>query len=634
MSVFEEDFGFECEGGSVGEDATLGVEEEGIAAFACGERGDVVRGHGVEPADAIGTGDAEPAEIFDGGERGGLEEGLESHCGGGWCVHLDYMGVRWVGLAVVWGLVGAVGQGTAYMPPQASPGVGPKGVAVVRDAGPSAARRDARRFAQDDGAFAGSGDALRAAQDDSFVGEEGSKETVITPQQAKVLLESVDQIMGFVAADTGLAPVVKVKRRLVTRAEVNQYLMKSFAEDESAKRLQRSEIVLKKFGLLDRDFDLKPFLLSLLTEQIAGYYDDKTKTVNLLNWVDPEEQKPVLAHELTHAVQDKQVNLEKWSSDGLKGVSRTAAEDAGRLADDEKETARQAVTEGQAMVVFIDYGLPKGTTLADQPELAARMKAGAESGEGAGDSPVMKRAPLLLQRSLLFPYADGLTFETTLLLKGGKAAAFAGVLARPPGSSFEVMHPDAYLRHAPVPQVRLPDVHAELDTDWEPYDIGVMGELDVEIMGSLFGGKEIGKKLAPQWDGGAYYAAQRRSATAEEKTKPGSLGVFYFSRWKTEAAAREFEAVYGRSVGRKYSGVVASTQSAGEGEEVFSTNEGDVLMVLRGKDLFISEGFPLKEARRLGEEIEAVQGTGPMRMAAGPELGLGWVGRWGMMGLR
>ena len=175
-------------------------------------------------------------------------------------------------------------------------------------------------------------------------------------------------------------------------------------------------------------------------------------------------------------------------------------------------------------------------------------------------------------------------------------------------------------------------LHAELDKEWEPYDIGVMGELDVEMMGSLFGGKDVGKRLAPQWDGGAYYAAQRRSATAEEKKLPGSLGVFYFSRWKTEAAAREFEAAYGQSVGRKYSGVVEG--KGGEGERVFTTSEGDVLMALRGKDLFIAEGFGLKDARRLGEEIEAVQGTGPVRMAAGRELGLGWVGRWGMLGVR
>ena len=210
-------------------------------------------------------------------------------------------------------------------------------------------------------------------------------EIVMTPRQAKELFESVDQIMSFAANDTGLPPVVKVKRRLVTRDEVNKYLVKSFEEDESAKRLQRSEIVLKKFGLLNRDFDLKPFLLSLLTEQIAGYYDEKTKTVNLLNWIEPDDQKPVLAHELTHALQDQRVNLEKWSDSGFKGTSKTASEDAERIAVDEKETARQAVAEGQAMVVFVDYGLPKGETLANEPEIGTEDEAGGGGPERVAD---------------------------------------------------------------------------------------------------------------------------------------------------------------------------------------------------------------------------------------------------------
>ena len=65
--------------------------------------------------------------------------------------------------------------------------------------------------------------------------------------------------------------------------------------------------MLKKFGLLDRDFHLQTVHRSrLLTEQVAGYYDNKTKTVNLLDWIEPDEQKPVLAHELTHALQDQQ----------------------------------------------------------------------------------------------------------------------------------------------------------------------------------------------------------------------------------------------------------------------------------------------------------------------------------------
>ena len=63
----------------------------------------------------------------------------------------------------------------------------------------------------------------------------------------------------------------------------------------------------------------------------------------------------MLAHELTHAIQDQKVGLEKWSDDGFKGVSKTASEDANRVRNDEKETARQAVAEGQAMLVFVDY---------------------------------------------------------------------------------------------------------------------------------------------------------------------------------------------------------------------------------------------------------------------------------------
>ena len=71
-------------------------------------------------------------------------------------------------------------------------------------------------------------------------------DVIMTPAQAKELLASVDEIMGFAAKDTGLAGVLNVKRRLVTRDEVNRYLIKSFDEDESSKRLQRSVIVLKK----------------------------------------------------------------------------------------------------------------------------------------------------------------------------------------------------------------------------------------------------------------------------------------------------------------------------------------------------------------------------------------------------
>src|SRR5271163_4157770 len=108
-------------------------------------------------------------------------------------------------------------------------------------------------------------------------------EAHLTPAQAKELFRSVDDILHFASDDSKLPVRHEVKRKLQTRTSVEKYVIDKFNDDEDAKRMQREEIVLKKFGLLDRDFQLKPFLISLLTEQIAGFYDNKSKTVNLLD---------------------------------------------------------------------------------------------------------------------------------------------------------------------------------------------------------------------------------------------------------------------------------------------------------------------------------------------------------------
>ena len=119
---------------------------------------------------------------------------------------------------------------------------------------------------------------------------ESSTETKISPQEAQELFRSVDEILKFASTDTGLPIHHDVKRRLTSRDEVVAYIQKHMAEDEDAQRLRRSELVLKKFGLLPRDFNLQTFLVGLLREQVAGYYDPHTKAVNLLNWIDPEQQ--------------------------------------------------------------------------------------------------------------------------------------------------------------------------------------------------------------------------------------------------------------------------------------------------------------------------------------------------------
>ena len=185
------------------------------------------------------------------------------------------------------------------------------------------------------------------------------------------------RFFSFASKDTLLPIKHEVKRQLVSRDEVESYVSKHTSEDEDAKRLRRSELVLKKFGLLPRDFDLGKFLPLLLKEQVAGYYDPKTRTVNLLDWLGADQQKPVLAHELTHALQDQSFNLEKYMKPADADLVKKKEITAQDIENDEVSTTRQAVVEGQAMVVLVDYMLePMGLSLKDSPQVVQALKDG------------------------------------------------------------------------------------------------------------------------------------------------------------------------------------------------------------------------------------------------------------------
>jgi len=446
-------------------------------------------------------------------------------------------------------------------------------------------------------------------------------ETHITPEEAKKLFGLVDELIKFSSQETGLPIKSQVKRQLTTRTAVENYLKEKFEDDEDSKRMQRSEIVLKKFGLLDRDFDLKPFLLVLLKEQIAAYYDPKEKAVNLLDWVSVDDQKGVLAHELTHALQDQYVNLTKWSDQTPSDVSHTSAEDSDHLAKDEIDTARDAVTEGQATAVMMDSVLkPMGKSLVGDPEVLEIIK---QRMAASDDSPVLARAPLLLSESLLFPYREGLSFEQDLWMDRGQVAAFTGALDRPPSSTWEIMNPREYER-GQVPSVPyLPDIHPLLDGTYKAYDIGQVGELDVHILANLFGGEKAARDLTPAWDGGIYWAGQRLDATSQEQATTKSIAFFYLSAWKNEKSAKAFANLYADELGRKYSGLKADNSAArdanaadGSTEKVWNTNEGPVVITQQGKLVFVAESFNLPVARKLALLILGAQGNGPLQNAS------------------
>ena len=432
------------------------------------------------------------------------------------------------------------------------------------------------------------------------------QEQKISPKEAEDLFRSVDEILRFASKDTDLPIEHPVKRQLVGRDQVVAYLEKNMSEDKGAKRLKRSELVLKKFGLLPRDFDLQLFLVALLREQVAGYYDPKTKAVNLLDWLDAEQQKPVLAHELTHALQDQSFNLEKWMKAGDRDLDEIRDPTPEDFERDEIGEAREGVVEGQAMVTLVDYMLaPLGKSILTSPELVEVLKKGMV--EGTADSPEFKNAPVFLQQMLTFPYRYGLDFVAALLQSGGKEKAFAGVFKSPPLNTRQVMEPKTYLSSERIGPMQLPDFKRDFK-DYERFDIGAMGEFDVAVLVDQYAGVEASQKVYPQWRGGYYYALHLKADAV------APLGLLYLSRWADGESAGKFAAIYARSLTQRYKQVHDVPESDGKpidlqttpaltGSHAWQTEEGTVQICVAGNEVLVAESLDQSTVDRLRQEL-------------------------------
>jgi hypothetical protein len=434
------------------------------------------------------------------------------------------------------------------------------------------------------------------------------KEVKITPREAEELFHSVDEILAFDSKQTGLPVKKQVKRRLTSRDEVVAYLTKHMKDDD-VKRLQRSELVLKKFGLLPREFDMEKLLVDLLREEVAGYYDPKTKTVNLLDWVPLEEQEPVLAHELTHALQDQSIGLEKWMKKGDKDLGEIKKDPTPEdIENDETDDAREAVIEGQAQAMMFQYALaPAGRSIADSPDLVEGMET--ETLTGSPSTKVFNDAPIFMKESLTFPYSYGMEFVVKLWQIGGKDKAFVDVLAHPPHTTRQIMQPETYLTDEKIEPMPLPDFKRDFK-DYLKFDIGAMGEFDVAVLIEQYAGKELSKRLYPEWRGGYYYAARPKSDAA------APLGLLYVSRWSSAEKAAEFAGIYARSLGQRYKKAeeVIDPSRASEdrqerkvkllqGRHAWSTEEGAVVIEEHGDTVLVSESLDTGTTEALEKEL-------------------------------
>ena len=417
-----------------------------------------------------------------------------------------------------------------------------------------------------------------------------STEVKMTPDDTKKLFEAVDKIFSFASDDSGLPKHSTVKRQLVGREAVEKYTSEQMKKADFIKRFARSEITMKKFGFLPRDFNLREFLVKANGSQIAGYYDDETKSISLLNWVPADRQEPILAHELTHALQDQNYGLRTWMTAG----------------NDESRVARKAVVEGQAMVVYVDYLLaPYGRSLKNTPGLIYQMEDPVV--KATIDSQMTHDAPMILRETGTFPYKEGLIFEGELLQEGGKQMAFAGAFARPPRNTHEVLQPRSYLDHENLAAIQIPDVHELLGTQYEAFDSGSIGELDVRALLRQYGTGRVADDLSAAWRGGAY-TAFRKAAPSPPVADPGTndLALLYVSRWKTAESAAHFARFYAVAVTKRYQNAATQAVKGCAGKQCpvsavqVATEEGPVVIEQwQDNSVIISESFDQALADKL-----------------------------------
>src|SRR5258708_1175937 len=432
-------------------------------------------------------------------------------------------------------------------------------------------------------------------------------EVKMTDADTKKLFDSVDKIFAFAAEDTGIPKHAAIKRHLLRKVDVEKFTSGRLAKEEFTQRFATSEASMKKLGFLPRDFNLREFLVKSNGQNIAGYYDEETKTISLLNWVSPDRQGPILAHELTHALQDQNYGLTKWMKAATKpsdGASRNNDTDDGAI-------ARKAVIEGQAMVVYVDYMLAAvGRNLADTPGLLYQMEEPAV--KAVIDSQLMHDAPMLMREMGTFSYSEGLIFEGELLHKGGKKMAFSGVFAHPPRNSHEVLQPEAYINGVKAQPVRIADMRQVLTNQYEVYDSGGIGELDVRALLKQYGERKIAAELSSAWQGGAYVTYRRATkAAAEISPALSDLAFLYVSRWKSPQAAERFARFYASAVSQRYRSATAQAPPACTGADCpvsvlqIATEEGPVIMEHWAADnsLVVSESFDQTTAAKLRDAV-------------------------------
>jgi hypothetical protein len=237
-------------------------------------------------------------------------------------------------------------------------------------------------------------------------------------------------------------------------AEQDRSTLKSVLDEAIAKDWDASgalqERAWKQFGLLPREFDWRAKSTDYVKERTGGYYDPATKRLYAIaDQADADDSDAedgrmwVLAHELTHAVDDQHFDL---------GTS-----DATFAHDDDRALAFRSVCEGNATdvgteVLLDRFGFPGSTAsplLRAFPWLAAKIAGGTLGRLSINGNKLVTinddgDAPAVIQAETGFQYAQGWGFTNRIRSEFGWESVNAA-FANPPESTEQVIYPERFL---------------------------------------------------------------------------------------------------------------------------------------------------------------------------------------------
>jgi hypothetical protein len=370
------------------------------------------------------------------------------------------------------------------------------------------------------------------------------------------LVRLVHGMMPRIERLSGLERAGVLRLRLQSRSAARQYVEQRLDTELPPERLEGIRRTYVALGLLPDTLDLRALLLDLYTEQVLGYYDPRTGTLYVLEGEDLVALRPVLAHELVHALQDQHTNIDSL-----------VAQERGN----DRQTAAHAALEGHAMLVMFALLAEEASRREIDPaslpnpadELGPALAAQNE------EFPVFRRAPAVIRETLLFPYVRGADFVHQLWRSMSPAQRYPAPLdTLLPQSTAQVMRPlERFI------QQRADPVEVMLDTPpvgWRVLHEDTFGQLETAIFLAEHLG-EAARASAHGWAGDRYMLAADPS---------GAEVLHWLSAWESEAEANRFAASVRAAADRRTGRRVTVTREDAEGTAVVRIMDADAAAVV------------------------------------------------------